>query len=137
MKIFYRTKPNANAYRLANNEVAVCIDWEEKKITCGKITVNGYECTQVNVPESEFTTDNLIEKFVREKYSQSEEFSLINAYNASISGIEKNEEKESEYQSFLTWRAAMKEQVKTLYAATKDIIIGVEETQTDNKETEE
>ena len=67
------------------------------------------------------TSDNVIEEFVREKYSQSEEFTLINAYNASVSGIKKDDAKEQEYLSFLSWRESMKTQVKAAidaYTAT-------------------
>ena len=112
MKCFIETKPSTNSFLDKSGEVAVCIDWVEKQTQRGSITINGYECTRIYFRPTMLNTDNVIEQFVREKYSQSEEFALINSYNASVSGIAKDAEKEAEYLNFLTWRNNMKEQVK-------------------------
>lgn len=121
MKAFYLTKPTSNAYMTAGGDIAVCIDWTAKDVQRGARTVSGFECTEIQVRSTMLTRDNVIEEFVREKYSQSEEFALINAYNASISNIKKDDAKEQEYLSFLSWRESMKIQVKAAidaYTAT-------------------
>lgn len=115
MKAFYKNKPAFNAYALSNGDVAVCINWKEESIVTDGVTIKMYSCERVDV--SEPTADLAIEKFVRSKYSASEEFALINAYNASVSGVEKDADKEAEYLSFLAWLKAMKEDVKTAIAA--------------------
>ena len=121
MKAFYVTKPTANAYMTAGGDIAVCIDWTAKDVQRGTRTVSGFECTEIQVRPTMLTSDNVIEEFVREKYSQSDEFALINAYNTSVTGISKDDAKEQEYLSFLSWRESMKSQVKAAidaYAAT-------------------
>lgn len=115
MKAFYKTKPAYNAYALASGEVAVCINWKEESITTDGVAIKMFSCERVDVSVPD--ADLAIEKFVRSKYSESEEFALINAYNASISGVEKDAEKEAEYLTFLAWRKAMKEDVKAAIAA--------------------
>ena len=112
MKGYFETKPSVNAFLDKSGEVAVCIDWVEKQTQRGSITIDGYECTRIDFRPTMLNTDNVIEQFVREKYSQSEEFALINSYNASVSGIAKDANKEAEYLDFLSWRNSMKEQVK-------------------------
>ena len=112
MRFFIETKPSTNAFLDKSGEVAVCIDWVDKQAQIGSITIDGYECTRIDFRPTMLNTDNVIEQFVREKYSQSEEFALINSYNASISGIAKDANKEAEYLDFLSWRNNMKEQVK-------------------------
>lgn len=112
MRFFIETKPSTNAFLDKSGEVAVCIDWVDKQAQRGSITIDGYECTRIDFRPTMLNTDNVIEQFVREKYSQSEEFALINSYNASVSGIAKDADKEAEYLNFLSWRNSMKEQVK-------------------------
>lgn len=121
MKAFYVTKPTANAYMTAGGDIAVCIDWTAKDVQRGTRTVSGFECTEIQVRPTMLTSDNVIEEFVRDKYSQSDEFALINAYYTSVTGISKDDAKEQEYLSFLSWRESMKSQVKAAidaYAAT-------------------
>ena len=112
MKGYFETKPSVNAFLDKSGEVAVCIDWVEKQTQRGSITIDGYECTRIDFRPTMLNTNNVIEQFVRERYSQSEEFALINSYNASVSGIAKDANKEAEYLDFLSWRNSMKEQVK-------------------------
>ena len=112
MKAFYNIKPLENAYLLNSGEVAVCINWIEKTVDIKGRKIDGYECTQLNIPVKLLEPNYVIEKFVREFYSQSEEFALINAYQSSLLGIYKDSEKETEYCNFLEWRISMKKQVK-------------------------
>ena len=123
MKAFKVTKPTSNAYMTEGGDIEVCIDWTSKDVQRGTRTASGFECTAIQVRKTMLTSDNVIEEFVREKYSQSEEFALINAYNASISNIKKDDAKEQEYLSFLSWRESMKTQVRAAigaYAATAE-----------------
>lgn len=117
MKGYFETKPSTNAFLSQGGEVAVCIDWVEKQVQRGSVTVNGYECTRIDFRETMLDPDHVIEQFVRERYSQSEEFALINSYNASVAGVAKDVEKEAEYLNFLTWRNSMKEQIKAALAS--------------------
>lgn len=117
MKAYYKKKPECNAVLLKNGDVAVCINWQPKDVKrtleSGKTrTEHGYECERLDVPLRMLTSDTVIEHFVRSKYSASDELALVNSYNASISGLDKNEAKEQEYKEFLQWRASMKQQVK-------------------------
>lgn len=116
MKAFYQTKPSKNAFIVLGGEISICIDWKSVQEKIGDNNVNGFNCIQLNFRDTELTNDVAIERFVREKYSQSEEFALINAYQASTAGIAKDEEKETEYTNFLKWRESMKEQVKAAIA---------------------
>ena len=125
MKAFYKNKPAFNAHSLANGDVAVCINWKEESIVTDGTTIKMYSCERVDIAEP--SADLAIEKFVRSKYSASEEFALINAYNASISNVEKDADKEAEYVAFLTWRKAMKEDVKTAIAAYNESTTNEEE----------
>ena len=127
MKCFYETKPLASAFLLKNEEIAVCIDWVEKQTQRGTVTVNGYECTRIDFRKEMLNTDNVIEQFVRERYSQSEEFAMINAYNTSISGVLKDVDAETEYLNFLSWRSNMKEQVKSAISSYNGATVTTEE----------
>ena len=126
MKAFYNQKPSRSAYLLPSGDVAVCIDWAEKQVLRGSVTVNGYECTRVDVSADSLSADAVIEMFVRERYTQSEEFALINAYQASVAKIEVNADKEAEYLNFLVWRKDMKEQVKAAVSAYGSELINEE-----------
>ena len=131
MKAFYQTKPSKNAFVALGGEIAICIDWQAVQEKIGDNTVNGFGCMQLNFRDTELANDVAIERFVREKYSQSEEFALINAYQASVTGIAKDAEKEQEYRDFLTWRESMRTQVKAAladYTASKQT-----ETQTETE----
>jgi len=124
MKDFYTTKPSKNAFKVLGGEIAICIDWTDKTVPINGNNVIGFECTRIDFRDTELNSDDAIERFVREKYSQSEEFALVNAYQASITGIAKDEEKETEYTDFLKWRESMKEQVKAAiadYAASNPV----------------
>ena len=116
MKAFYQTKPSKNAFVALGGEIAICIDWKSVQEKIGDNNVNGFDCIQLNFRDTELTNDVAIERFVREKYSQSEEFALINAYQASTAGIAKDAEKEQEYLDFLAWRESMRTQVKAALA---------------------
>ena len=120
MKACYSTKPLKNAFTKLNGEVAVCIDWKAIQIQRGSVLSDEYECTELDFRKTMLSTHYVIEQFVREKYSQSEEFSLINAYQASITGIEVDKVKEAEYLNFLAWRTSMKEQVKEAVTSYMD-----------------
>jgi len=126
MKAFYSTKPSSNAFKNMGGDISVCIDWNAKDVQRGTRTVNGFECTEIQVRGTMLTSDNVIEEFVREKYSQSYEFALINAYNASVTGILKDDAKEQEYLSFLSWRESMKSQVKAAIDAYNATIVTTE-----------
>lgn len=116
MKAFYRIKPQS-VYLLPSGDAAVCIDWKEKTAQYPSGEVQGYECRRVDIPHSALTTDRAIEEFVRDRISLNDEFALINAYQASVGGIAKNEAKEQEYLEFLLWREDMKAQVKEIVPA--------------------
>lgn len=122
MKAYYKKKPECSAVLLKNGDVAVCINWQPKDVKrtleSGKTrTEHGYECERLDVPLRMLTSDTVIEHFVRLKYSASDELALVNSYNASVSGLDKNEAKEQEYMEFLAWRTSMKRQVKEAIAA--------------------
>lgn len=123
MKCFKETKPSTNAFLSQGGEVAVCIDWVEKQVQRGSVTVNGYECTRIDFRKEMLNTDNAIEQFVRERYSQNEEFAMINAYNTSVSGVLKDVDAETEYLNFLSWRNNMKEQVKSAISSYDDATV--------------
>lgn len=101
----------------------MCIDWVEKQVQRGSVTVNGYECTRIDFRKEMLNTDNAIEQFVRERYSQNEEFAMINAYNTSVSGVLKDVDAETEYLNFLSWRNNMKEQVKSAISSYDDATV--------------
>lgn len=116
MKAFYRIKPD-DVFAQPSGDISVCIDWQEKSVECPIGTISGFECQRVDVFRGDLSTDKVIELFVRDKYTQSEEFALINAYQSSVAGIDENPEKEAEYLAFLTWRKNMKEVVKEIVPA--------------------
>lgn len=113
MKAFYPIKPQS-IHSLPSGDVAVCIDWAEKTAHWKVGDVQGWECRRVDIPRAQLTADIAIEKLIRDRYTQSEEFALINAYQASVSGIANDPEKEQEYLDFLAWRKGVKEQVKAM-----------------------
>lgn len=134
MEAFYKSKPSLNAFQKQGGEVAVCIDWTETKVQRGDVTVDGYLCTEIDFRPTMLDSDHVIESFIREKYSESAEMALINAYQASVSGIAKDAEKEAEYLNFLKWRESMKAQVKSALS-TYESTIKEESTDTTTEST--
>ena len=67
--------------------------------------------------DGEPTFDKVFLKVIREKYSESEEFALVNAYNAHVTGIKEDEVKVEEYKAMLQWRQEKKEELKALFAS--------------------
>lgn len=111
MQAFYQIKPQS-VYILPSGDVAVCVDWEEKTAHWRIGDVQGWQCRRVDIPRVSLSTDTAIEKLIRDRISLNDEFALINAYQASVSGIRVDSEKEQEYLDFLQWREQMKAQVK-------------------------
>lgn len=113
MIAFYRIKPQS-VYALPSGDVAVCIDWEQKTVEWPIGEVQGWQCRRVDISHASLSTDAAIEKLLRDRIALNDEFALINAYQASVNGIAKDEEKEQEYLDFLQWRENMKAQVKDI-----------------------
>lgn len=84
--------------------------------------VEGFLSDSLFLDITELTTDKVIEKFIRDYINQSDEFALINAYYASILGINKNEEKESEYIQFLKTRENIKSDIKKIFEDNNEFI---------------
>lgn len=76
------------------------------------------EAGQINTVQvdGEPTFEKVFEKVIREKYSVSEEFSLVNAYNAHVTGIKEDEAKVEEYKAMLQWRQEKKDELKAVFA---------------------
>lgn len=120
MKAFNKQKINFE--KLQNGEYAVHIDHFDMQVSRNGVLVNGYESDRLDFTLRQLNSDTIIEAFVREKLTLSQEFALINAYNASISGISVNLDKEKEYKDFLTWREKMKVDVKKILEDNKKFI---------------
>lgn len=120
MKAFNKQKINFE--KLQNGEYAVHIDHFDMQVSRNGVLVNGYESDRLDFTLRQLNSDTIIEAFVREKLTLSQEFALINAYNASISGISVNLDKEKEYKDFLTWREKMKADVKKILEDNKKFI---------------
>lgn len=120
MKAFNKQKINFE--KLQNGEYAVHIDHFDMQVSRNGVLVNGYESDRLDFTLRQLNSDFIIEAFVREKLTLSQEFALINAYNSSISGISVNLDKEKEYKDFLTWREKMKVDVKKILEDNKKFI---------------
>lgn len=59
------------------------------------------------------TYETVVKAVVREKYTESQEFALINAYNAFALGISDDPDDKTEYETYLAELAAIKAMVKT------------------------
>jgi hypothetical protein len=58
------------------------------------------------------TYEAVVKAVVREKYSESQEFALINAYNAFVLGLSDDPADKAEYEAYLTELVAIKAMVK-------------------------
>lgn len=95
--------------------------WNVEEVTKTEPTEDGettertaYRCEMVKV-DGEPTFDKVFEKVIRERYTESEEFALVNAYNAHVTGVQLDEDKVEEYKEMLTWRQAKKDELKAVF----------------------
>lgn len=75
--------------------------------------VTGYDYDQVRVYEP-ISANKILAAVIADAYDQSYELKLVNEYNAAINGLyddDTAEEKKTAYTSYLTTRAALKDQV--------------------------
>lgn len=114
----YANEPELGSTYIGNGEHMVIYTKElvEKPASSddSKETVQQYECDTIVLKEKP-TYANTLEAIIRETYSESEEYALLNGYNEYKLGIHDDETKEQEYLSFLTWRRGLKTILRTLF----------------------
>lgn len=126
MKSWNKKKPSVLT-ELASGEFAININTIPCKAIRNGVEVGGFESERLDFRAEEMSSDVIISRFIRNKISQSEELSLINAYQASVAGICIDEKKEKEYVDFLLWRQSMRETIKKTLEENKQILTEITE----------
>lgn len=86
-------------------------------------TVEMYECSEITTREKP-TFDLVYTSIIRESYSEDKEYSMINSYNASKTGINIDQKKVEAYEKFLKWKESIKVLIKPIFDEGE---IGIEE----------
>lgn len=99
-------------YELPNGKVAVCVDFEQFNFEVRGETEQWWRCHRVDIDRGSLTVEKAYTEIIRERYSQDDIEAMASNYNASVSGVDEDEEKEQEYLDFLKWRTETKAAVK-------------------------
>lgn len=106
----FRGREDTNFFTWNHKTVQVAQPTEDDP----KATVTKHECDMVEVSgEPDF--DKVFVAVIREKYSENDEMSLVNAYNAHVTGVKKDDAKVAEYKAMLKWRADKKDELKAVF----------------------
>lgn len=98
-------------YNYNIQEVEVAIPDSKKKETAYNYEVARFWGTP--------TYDKVVKAVIREKYDETQEFGLINKYNAFALGLSEDPEDKAEYEAYLTELQAIKVMVKQDLAANE------------------
>ncbi|MFS0489882.1 hypothetical protein [Leadbetterella byssophila] len=84
---------------------------EEVEVTVGEIVETRFEYDTVQFwgPPS---YAKLVKAVIRDRFDETQEFSIINDYNAHILGVSENEDAVARYADFLQWKEDIKAMVE-------------------------
>lgn len=99
-------------YELPNGKVAVCVDFEQFEFELRGVKEQWWRCHRVDISRGSLTVEEAYTEVIRERYSQDSIEAMASNYNASVSGIDEDKDKEQEYLDFLKWRTETKATVK-------------------------